>query len=61
MTCAPFGLGAVVTSNRIGKEVIETEHDSSIITFYGHSFIADKIFIVYFFMLVKFFAKDGTE
>ncbi|BBH05195.1 nitrilase-like protein 1 [Prunus dulcis] len=30
----------VVTSNRIGKEVIETEHGKSEITFYGNSFIA---------------------
>ncbi|KAM1856730.1 hypothetical protein FF1_006718 [Malus domestica] len=30
----------VVTSNRIGKEIIETEHGKSEITFYGNSFIA---------------------
>ncbi|XLT02697.1 hypothetical protein HN51_052048 [Arachis hypogaea] len=28
------------SSNRIGKEVIETEHGNSEITFYGNSFIA---------------------
>ncbi|KAJ9558907.1 hypothetical protein OSB04_013521 [Centaurea solstitialis] len=30
----------LVASNRIGKEVIETEHGNSAITFYGNSFIA---------------------
>ncbi|XLT02701.1 hypothetical protein HN51_052052 [Arachis hypogaea] len=30
----------LVASNRIGKEVIETEHGNSDITFYGNSFIA---------------------
>ncbi|KAF6165890.1 hypothetical protein GIB67_012787 [Kingdonia uniflora] len=30
----------LVASNRIGKEVIETEHGKSEITFYGNSFIA---------------------
>ncbi|EFJ10979.1 hypothetical protein SELMODRAFT_269334 [Selaginella moellendorffii] len=30
----------LVTSNRIGVEVVETEHGASKITFYGHSFIA---------------------
>ena len=36
----------MVASNRIGKEVIETEHGPSEITFYGHSFIAGNISIV---------------
>lgn len=30
----------LVTSNRVGKEIIETEHGKSEITFYGNSFIA---------------------
>ncbi|WMV55949.1 hypothetical protein MTR67_049334 [Solanum verrucosum] len=30
----------LVASNRIGKEIIETEHGNSEITFYGYSFIA---------------------
>lgn len=30
----------LVASNRIGKEIIETEHGKSEITFYGNSFIA---------------------
>lgn len=30
----------VVASNRIGKEIIKTEHGNSQITFYGNSFIA---------------------
>ena len=30
----------LVASDRIGKEVIETEHGQSQITFYGNSFIA---------------------
>lgn len=29
-----------MASNRIGKEIIETEHGKSEITFYGNSFIA---------------------
>lgn len=32
----------LVASNRIGKEIIETEHGKSEITFYGNSFIAGK-------------------
>lgn len=32
----------LVASNRIGKEIIETEHGKSAITFYGNSFIAGK-------------------
>ncbi|KAK4369463.1 hypothetical protein RND71_013255 [Anisodus tanguticus] len=30
----------LVASNRIGKEIIETEHGNSEITFYSYSFIA---------------------
>lgn len=30
----------LVASNRIGKEIIQTEHGKSEITFYGNSFIA---------------------
>ncbi|GLU19172.1 hypothetical protein SLE2022_354350 [Rubroshorea leprosula] len=30
----------LVASNRIGKEIIKTEHGKSEITFYGNSFIA---------------------
>lgn len=30
----------LVASNRIGKEIIQTEHGNSEITFYGNSFIA---------------------
>ena len=30
----------LVASNRIGKEIIETEHGKTEITFYGNSFIA---------------------
>ena len=30
----------LVASNRIGKEIIDTEHGKSEITFYGNSFIA---------------------
>ncbi|CAF2164492.1 unnamed protein product [Brassica napus] len=37
--CVQVSLAA---SNRIGKEVIETEHGPSQITFYGNSFIAVK-------------------
>ncbi|KAL0667638.1 hypothetical protein Bca4012_030342 [Brassica carinata] len=33
----------LVASDRIGKEVIETEHGQSQITFYGNSFIAGEI------------------
>lgn len=33
----------VVASNRIGKEIIETEHGKSEITFYGNSFIAGNL------------------
>ena len=33
----------VVASNRIGKEIIETEHGKSEITFYGNSFIAGML------------------
>lgn len=32
-----------MASNRIGKEVIETEHGKSQITFYGNSFIAGNL------------------
>lgn len=35
----------LVASNRIGKEVIQTEHGDSEITFYGNSFIAGNSFI----------------
>lgn len=35
----------LVASNRIGKEVIETEHGPSQITFYGNSFITGINFI----------------
>ena len=38
----------LVASNRIGKEVIETERGPSEITFYGHSFIAGNMSIVLF-------------
>lgn len=31
---------SLAASNRIGKEVVETEHGPSQITFYGNSFIA---------------------
>ncbi|XP_004291590.1 PREDICTED: N-carbamoylputrescine amidase [Fragaria vesca subsp. vesca] len=37
---AGANLVPVVASNRIGKEIIETEHGKSEITFYGNSFIA---------------------
>ncbi|KAK3010925.1 hypothetical protein RJ639_011983 [Escallonia herrerae] len=37
---AGANLVPLVTSNRIGKEVIRTEHGDSEITFYGNSFIA---------------------
>ncbi|XP_031503615.1 N-carbamoylputrescine amidase [Nymphaea colorata] len=37
---AGANLVPLVASNRIGKEVIETEHGQSQITFYGNSFIA---------------------
>ncbi|PWA78484.1 Armadillo-like helical [Artemisia annua] len=37
---AGVNLVPLVASNRIGKEVIETEHGKSAITFYGNSFIA---------------------
>ncbi|PWA96153.1 hypothetical protein CTI12_AA042840 [Artemisia annua] len=37
---AGANLVPIVASNRIGKEVIETEHGKSAITFYGNSFIA---------------------
>lgn len=38
----------LVASNRIGKEIIETEHGKSEITFYGNSFIAGKaLFSIY--------------
>ncbi|PWA91389.1 golgi-body localization protein domain-containing protein [Artemisia annua] len=37
---AGANLVPLVASNRIGKEVIETEHGKSAITFYGNSFIA---------------------
>ncbi|XLR54383.1 hypothetical protein S83_005055 [Arachis hypogaea] len=37
---AGANLELFVASNRIGKEVIETEHGNSEITFYGNSFIA---------------------
>ncbi|KAK2640748.1 hypothetical protein Ddye_022511 [Dipteronia dyeriana] len=37
---AGANLVPLVASNRIGKEIIETEHGSSGITFYGNSFIA---------------------
>jgi len=33
----------LVASNRIGKEIIETEHGKSEITFYGNSFIAGNL------------------
>lgn len=35
----------VVVSNRIGREIIETEHGNSDITFYGNSFIAGILVI----------------
>ncbi|XP_022864874.1 N-carbamoylputrescine amidase-like isoform X1 [Olea europaea var. sylvestris] len=37
---AGANLVPVVASNRIGKEIIQTEHGKSEITFYGNSFIA---------------------
>uniref|UniRef100_A0A2N9INN0 CN hydrolase domain-containing protein n=1 Tax=Fagus sylvatica TaxID=28930 RepID=A0A2N9INN0_FAGSY len=37
---AGANLVPLVASNRIGKEIIETEHGKSAITFYGNSFIA---------------------
>ncbi|XP_024017013.1 N-carbamoylputrescine amidase [Morus notabilis] len=37
---AGANLVPLVASNRIGKEIIETEHGKSQITFYGNSFIA---------------------
>ncbi|KAK9126364.1 hypothetical protein Scep_015210 [Stephania cephalantha] len=37
---AGANLVPLVASNRIGKEIIETEHGKSKITFYGNSFIA---------------------
>lgn len=43
----------LAASNRIGKEIIETEHGKSEITFYGNSFIAgnltDELFFLVFF------------
>lgn len=51
----PFLIGAdhfmttqvpLVASNRIGKEIIKTEHGDSAITFYGNSFIAGVFFIL---------------
>jgi len=36
----------LVASNRIGKEVIETEHGLSQITFYGNSFIAGVLILL---------------
>lgn len=38
----------LVASNRIGKEVIKTEHGNSEITFYGNSFIAGMLFNISF-------------
>lgn len=35
----------LVASNRIGKEIIQTEHGKSEITFYGNSFIAGNSFV----------------
>lgn len=40
----------LVASNRIGKEVIQTEHGDSEITFYGNSFIAGNSFIYIIFI-----------
>ncbi|KAG1331699.1 N-carbamoylputrescine amidase [Cocos nucifera] len=37
---AGANLVPLVASNRVGKEIIETEHGESVITFYGNSFIA---------------------
>lgn len=33
----------LIASNRIGKEVIQTEHGKSEISFYGNSFIAGML------------------
>lgn len=37
----------MVASNRIGKEIVQTEHGNSEITFYGNSFIAGIQFILF--------------
>lgn len=39
----------LVASNRVGKEIIETEHGNSEITFYGNSFIAGMNLMFLFF------------
>lgn len=38
-----------MASNRIGKEIIETEHGKSEITFYGNSFIAGISLYIWLF------------
>ena len=46
----------LVASNRIGKEIIETEHGKSEITFYGNSFIAGsspQIFIFFHLLSIS--------
>ncbi|CAN4120208.1 unnamed protein product [Withania somnifera] len=41
---AQFDLDKIKSnSNRVGKEIIETQHGNSEITFYGYSFIAGKL------------------
>lgn len=37
----------LVASNRVGKEIIETEHGKSEITFYGNSFITGIRLVVF--------------
>lgn len=43
-----------MASNRIGKEIIETEHGKSEITFYGNSFIAGNLTDELFFLVIFF-------
>lgn len=44
LLCLLYMQVPLVASNRIGKEIIQTEHGKSEITFYGNSFIAGKPF-----------------
>ena len=50
----------LVASNRIGKEVIETERGPSEITFYGHSFIAGNISINLFINFCNEKIRNGN-
>jgi len=54
----------LVASNRIGKEIIETEHGKSEITFYGNSFIAGNLteqisFLAQKYTLLAYQCTDG--